>query len=130
MRKRGKNPAHRHSPSVILTSPQATLAAIRAVRERFFIGIKESQGRTLISQALTSAGLSGGSGLVLFGGDMLHWYLQYDVHKANGMSTENAALPHGSGTDKTLGPSDYALIDCGGSLHGYKSDVTRVCRMV
>lgn len=39
---------------------------------------------------------------------------------------ENAALPHGSGTDRALGPSDFALIDCGGSLHGYASDVTRV----
>ena len=39
---------------------------------------------------------------------------------------ENAALPHGSGTDKVLTPSDFVLIDCGGELHGYVSDLTRV----
>jgi hypothetical protein len=40
--------------------------------------------------------------------------------------SENAALPHGSGTDRVLGESDYALFDCTASLHGYYSDVTRV----
>jgi len=38
---------------------------------------------------------------------------------------ENAALPHGSGTDRILGKEDFILIDCGGSLHGYSSDITR-----
>ena len=40
--------------------------------------------------------------------------------------TENAALPHGSGTDRVLGKHDFVLIDTGGGLHGYQSDVTRV----
>lgn len=39
---------------------------------------------------------------------------------------ENAALPHGSGTDRALGAKDFALFDCTASLHGYFSDVTRV----
>jgi Xaa-Pro aminopeptidase len=39
---------------------------------------------------------------------------------------DNAALPHGSGTDKSLGKEDFALFDCGGSLYGYYSDVARV----
>lgn len=39
---------------------------------------------------------------------------------------DNAALPHGGGTDKILGKADFALFDCGASLHGYFSDVTRV----
>lgn len=38
----------------------------------------------------------------------------------------NAALPHGSGTDRVLGKDEFVLIDAGGSLHGYASDVTRV----
>jgi len=42
------------------------------------------------------------------------------------MSLENAALPHGSGSDRMLGPTDLALFDCGGTLHGYHSDITRV----
>lgn len=40
--------------------------------------------------------------------------------------TENAALPHGSGTDRQLGAGNFILIDTGGSLHGYESDITRV----
>jgi Xaa-Pro aminopeptidase len=40
-------------------------------------------------------------------------------------STENASLPHGSGTDRTLAPNDLILFDIGGSLHGYYSDLTR-----
>lgn len=42
------------------------------------------------------------------------------------MELENAALPHGSGTDRKLGPQDFALFDCTGSRHGYWSDITRV----
>lgn len=45
-------------------------------------------------------------------------------------STENAALPHGSGTDRVLNSSDFALFDCTGSLHGYYSDVTRVSAVI
>jgi Xaa-Pro aminopeptidase len=41
-------------------------------------------------------------------------------------SSENAALPHGSGTDRKLGKHDFALFDTGATLHGYASDVTRV----
>jgi Xaa-Pro aminopeptidase len=39
---------------------------------------------------------------------------------------ENAALPHGSGTDRQLGKNEFALFDCTAQLHGYWSDVTRV----
>ena len=39
--------------------------------------------------------------------------------------TENAALPHGSGTDRILTSNDLILFDIGGSLHGYYSDLTR-----
>lgn len=39
---------------------------------------------------------------------------------------DNAALPHGTGTDRVLGSSDLILIDTGGVLFGYHSDVTRV----
>ncbi|THH20377.1 hypothetical protein EW146_g973 [Bondarzewia mesenterica] len=86
---------------------EVTLLAIRAVRDNLHIGIRESEARAMAENALTAAGLKGLSLIVLFG--------------------ENAALPHGSGTDRQLGSSDFILIDCGGSLHGYESDVTRVC---
>ena len=38
----------------------------------------------------------------------------------------DAAFPHGSGTDRELKKTEFVLVDCGGSLHGYQSDVTRV----
>ncbi|VDC05991.1 unnamed protein product [Peniophora sp. CBMAI 1063] len=84
---------------------EATVLAVRAVRERMHIGSRESEVQALVADALGFAGLTGGWGLVLFG--------------------ENAALPHGSGSDRELGPEDFALLDIGGSLHGYVSDVTR-----
>lgn len=43
---------------------------------------------------------------------------------------DNAALPHGSGTDKSLAKADFALFDCTASLYGYYSDVTRVSEHV
>jgi Xaa-Pro dipeptidase len=38
---------------------------------------------------------------------------------------EDAAFPHGTATPKALGAGDVVLIDGGGSLHGYSSDITR-----
>ncbi|KAH7929783.1 Creatinase/aminopeptidase [Leucogyrophana mollusca] len=84
---------------------EVTLLAVRAVQERMYIGIRESQVRKMMEDALSAAGLTNTFALVLFG--------------------ENAALPHGAGTDRTLGVSDFALIDTGGALLGYESDVTR-----
>ncbi|KAG6845226.1 hypothetical protein H0H87_012218 [Tephrocybe sp. NHM501043] len=84
---------------------EATVLAIRAVHKELHVGIRESEARALAASALASAGLKNAGCLTLFG--------------------ENAALPHGSGTDRVLGASDFALFDCTGSLHGYYSDVTR-----
>ncbi|KAI0810935.1 peptidase M24 [Irpex lacteus] len=84
---------------------EVTVLAIRAVRKQLYIGIKESEAKTLIRDALTAAGLKSLDSIVLFG--------------------PGAALPHGTGTDRTLEKKDYVLIDCGGELHGYHSDVTR-----
>ncbi|KAJ7702316.1 peptidase M24, structural domain-containing protein [Mycena rosella] len=84
---------------------EATVLSIRAVHEKLYHGIRESQASAMIAATLTSAGLKDGGCLTLFG--------------------ENAALPHGSGTDRALGKADFALFDCTASLHSYQSDVTR-----
>ncbi|EJD53292.1 Creatinase/aminopeptidase [Auricularia subglabra TFB-10046 SS5] len=84
---------------------EATVLAIRAVRENMYIGITASETSRLLTKALIEAGLKSGFGLVLFGDD--------------------AARPHGGGVDRTLGKHDLVLIDAGGSLHGYSSDITR-----
>ncbi|KAG9318276.1 peptidase M24, structural domain-containing protein [Chiua virens] len=69
----------------------------------------ESAVIQLIDEALAVAGLTERWALVLFG--------------------ENAALPHGTGTDRVLGTSDLILIDTGGVLFGYHSDVTRTFQL-
>ncbi|RPD66302.1 peptidase M24 [Lentinus tigrinus ALCF2SS1-7] len=84
---------------------EVTVLAIRAVRKHINIGMRESEVKQLMQIALSAAGLADASSLVLFG--------------------ENAALPHGAGTDRALGKHDFILIDTGGALHGYYSDTTR-----
>lgn len=84
---------------------EVTVLCIRAVQAQMYIGIRESQVRVMIDEALAAAGLTERWALVLFG--------------------ENAALPHGSGSDRALGKSDFILIDAGGLLFEYNSDVTR-----
>ncbi|EIW68435.1 hypothetical protein TREMEDRAFT_71997 [Tremella mesenterica DSM 1558] len=84
---------------------QMTLHAIRQTRAKMYIGITESATRTILQKYMTASGLQEADGLVLFG--------------------ENAALPHGSGTDRRLGKRDMILIDCGGTWGGYTSDITR-----
>ncbi|KAF9789878.1 Creatinase/aminopeptidase [Thelephora terrestris] len=84
---------------------EVTLLAVRAVRQKMYIGITQSKTSALLELALATAGLSSGDGLVLFGAI--------------------AARPHGGGGDAVLGANDLVLIDCGGTLHNYWSDLTR-----
>jgi len=84
---------------------EVTLIAVRAVRERMYIGMKQLEAEQLVIRALTAGGLVNIEPLVLFG--------------------ENAARPHGGGEDSILGQSDFVLIDTGGALHNYYSDLTR-----
>lgn len=76
----------------------------------------------MMATALAIAGLKDGKCLTLFGGAHAICIPFYFVTT----SADNAALPHGAGTDRALGLSDFALFDCTASLHGYYSDVTRV----
>lgn len=85
---------------------EATLHAIRKTRMQMYIGISESMTRKILYNEMSHVGLKDYSALVLFG--------------------PNAALPHGSGTDRTLGSDEFALIDAGGYWGGYIADITRV----
>ncbi|KAF4578528.1 hypothetical protein EYR36_000335 [Pleurotus pulmonarius] len=91
--------------AILACANEATLLAIRATHKRMRIGMHESEARDLVARALAAVGLQRAGCLTLFG--------------------ENAALPHGSGTDRALHEEDFALFDCTGQLHGYWSDVTR-----
>src|ERR1700761_573283 len=86
---------------------QATLLAIRVVRKHIKIGMQAAPIRRMLGKALQLAGLQSAdsTGIVLFGAD--------------------AALPHGGATDRELTKNDLVLIDVGGTLHGYHSDITR-----
>ncbi|KAJ9125883.1 hypothetical protein QFC24_002667 [Naganishia onofrii] len=91
--------------AVLKCANELTMEAIKATKEAMFFGIKESQTVILLSKYFEELGMPGGEGLVLFG--------------------ENAALPHGTGTDRALRKEDFALIDAGGQFRGYTSDITR-----
>ena len=84
---------------------QATKAALAAVAPMAHVGMRESELRTLLREAQSEAGLSDIWALVLFG--------------------PNAAFPHGTGQERTLQAGDLILVDTGGKLHGYCSDITR-----
>ncbi|RXW24913.1 hypothetical protein EST38_g976 [Candolleomyces aberdarensis] len=98
----------RKSPAeleILKCANEATVLAIRNVHRQLSAGMHESQVRSMLASSLRRTGLKDGGCLTLFG--------------------SNAALPHGTGTDRVLQQDDFALFDCGGSLHGYISDVTR-----
>ena len=38
---------------------------------------------------------------------------------------EASAYPHGSGQPQTVKPGEVVLMDCGASVHGYQSDISR-----
>ena len=71
--------------------------------------------------AAIAACLQGGDGFELFGGSLtcslsrrITFDDDYDF-RARASLAEIAAYPHGSDTDRTLGPSDLVVIDGGGS---------------
>jgi len=83
-----------------------TVQALREVRTKLHLGMTELDGERLIKDALTGAGLTQLSAIVLFGA--------------------NAALPHASASaTKRLETGEFALFDVGGHLLGYDSDFTR-----
>lgn len=52
---------------------KATLFALREVRKRMYIGIKESEARDMMRSAMSASGISESDCLVLFGG----WFLRF-----------------------------------------------------
>ncbi|BEI87626.1 uncharacterized protein CcaverHIS019_0103440 [Cutaneotrichosporon cavernicola] len=92
-----------------------TLHAIRKTRARMFMGISESATRTILYEEMKYLALSDYGALILFGGESLPYLAD----------EENAALPHGSGTDRFLQKDEVVLIDAGGKWGGYVSDITR-----
>jgi Xaa-Pro dipeptidase len=84
---------------------EATKAAIAAAASHLETGMLESEFAALLKEAQQTAGLDRTWCLALFG--------------------PSAAYPHGSREDRALAPGDSVLVDTGGALHGYCSDISR-----
>jgi Xaa-Pro dipeptidase len=93
-----------HEIALMRRANQITVAAHRAVFASLKEGMSQSQVAALSAAAHRALGMPGGS-LVLFGPD--------------------AAFPHGTTKPQPLKPGDVVLMDGGGRLHGYSSDITR-----
>ena len=93
-----------HELALMRRAAAITRRAHRAVLAALVEGTTVDQARTWCRTAHERLGVQGGA-LVLFGPD--------------------AAFPHGTAEPRTLQRGDVVLIDGGGRLHGYSSDITR-----
>ncbi|PRQ07464.1 M24 family metallopeptidase [Enhygromyxa salina] len=84
---------------------EATKRAIELAAGHARAGIHEREFADLVRAAQLAAGLESVWVLALFG--------------------QNAAYPHGTPEGRELAPGDLILVDTGGFLHGYASDITR-----
>jgi Xaa-Pro dipeptidase len=82
-----------------------TVAAIKQGITQLKEGMTQDDLAGIIAAAHDQLGGNGGGGLVLFG--------------------ESSAFPHGSTTPRSLKKGDIVLMDCGCSVEGYASDITR-----
>ncbi len=93
-----------HEIALMRRACEITVAAHRAVFASLKEGMTQDQVAALSAAAHRQLGMGGGS-LVLFGKD--------------------AAYPHGTTNPQPLKAGDTVLLDGGGRLHGYASDITR-----
>jgi Xaa-Pro dipeptidase len=99
---RGRKSAH--ELELMALANEATCNAIQAAFSALKEGMSQRDVSGLISQGHQRQGVGGG-GLVLLG--------------------EWAALPHGTTKPQKLKEGDVVLADCGTSVEGYSSDITR-----
>ncbi len=93
-----------HEVALMRRACEITVCAHRAVFASLEEGVTQAQATALSREAHQRLGVAGGS-LVLFG--------------------ESAAFPHGTRKPRPLRAGDVVLIDGGGTLHGYASDISR-----
>jgi Xaa-Pro dipeptidase len=93
-----------HEVALLRRACEITVHAHRAVFASLRVGMTQAEATALSQEAHERLGIKGGA-LVLFGPD--------------------AAFPHGTRKPRPLAPGDVVLIDGGGTLHGYESDITR-----
>jgi Xaa-Pro dipeptidase len=93
-----------HEIAIMRRANEITVRAWRAVFASLRPGLTQETVAGWCQQALRRQGMGGGA-LVLFGAD--------------------AAFPHGTTKPQPLRSGEVVLIDGGGRLHGYASDITR-----
>jgi Xaa-Pro dipeptidase len=93
-----------HELALMRRACEITLRAHRAVFASLEEGVTQGDASRWCNEAHRRLGMAGGA-LVLFGAD--------------------AAFPHGTTKPRPLRAGDMVLIDGGGRLHGYASDITR-----
>jgi Xaa-Pro aminopeptidase len=93
-----------HELALMRRACEITVQAHRAVFASLKEGLTQSEVARLCGEAHRRLGMSGGA-LVLFGAD--------------------AAFPHGTEHPQPLKAGNVVLLDGGGRLHGYASDITR-----
>ncbi len=93
-----------HELAIMRRANEITVRAHRAVFASLVEGMAHDRAVDLTVEAHRRLGVDGGA-LVLFGPD--------------------AAFPHGTTKPKSLAKGDGVLVDGGGKLHGYSSDITR-----
>jgi Xaa-Pro dipeptidase len=93
-----------HELALMRRACEITVTAWRAVFASLRAGMTQADVARLCSEAHRKLGMTGGA-LVLFGPD--------------------AAFPHGTTKPQPLKAGDVVLLDGGGRLHGYASDISR-----
>jgi Xaa-Pro dipeptidase len=93
-----------HELALMRRACEITVRAHRALFASLRDGMTQAEASALSAEAHRRLGIRGGS-LVLFGPD--------------------AAFPHGTRQPRPLQRGDVVLVDGGGRLHGYASDITR-----
>jgi Xaa-Pro dipeptidase len=93
-----------HEIALMRRANEITVAAHRAVFQSLREGVTQAQVAGWNAEAHRRLGVRGGA-LVLFG--------------------EDAAFPHGTTKPQPLKAGEFVLIDGGGKVHGYSSDITR-----
>lgn len=91
--------------ALMQSAADITIAAYRHIYPQFREGMSAGDVEKLFADAVTALGGSNPWGLILFG--------------------PASALPHGTGKPQQLGRGDVMLLDCGCSVHGYQSDISR-----
>ena len=94
-----------HELALMQKASDITIAAFRYMHPRIEAGMDPGQIRGMYSAAVDALGGANGDGLVLLG--------------------EASAYPHGSGQPQAVREGEVVLLDCGCSVQGYQSDISR-----